>query len=300
MADPCVTSEDGDLDISFIIVSYNTADLIETCLNSVCACEDCRKEIFVVDNASTDGSATLILEKYPDVRFIANERNVGFAAANNQVLALCKGRYIFFLNPDTKIESTSLLPILSFLDPRPDIGLAGTRIINPDGSIQESVSFHYPGQRHARRELHGLKGRIACVLGASMIARTDLIRKVGGFDPEFFLYGEDQDLCLRIRKLGYEIGYNDACTVTHFGGQSERSSKPFEVWTKKTRAEYLFYRKHYLPATIRKIAREDICKSSWRIFTIRLILPFMTDKERQLEKLAKYRAVYTEVKKIRS
>src|SRR4030042_666987 len=125
---------------------------------------------------------------------------------------------------------------IRFMDAHPQVGLAGTRLINPDGSLQESVSWRYPGQKFAGAEMAGLKGRIACVLGASMIARTDLIRRIGGFDEEFTLYGEDQDLCLRIRREGYEIGYVDSVAVAHFGGRSERQSVPAEGWKKKTRA----------------------------------------------------------------
>lgn len=101
---------------------------------------------------------------------------------------------------------------------------AGVKLINPDGSPQESFSFEYPGQKYAARELAGLKGSIAWVLGAGMLVRTDLFRRIGGFDEDFFMYGEDQDLCLRIRKARYEIGFIDSALMVHLRGQSERQS----------------------------------------------------------------------------
>src|SRR4030042_5833134 len=181
------------VEISIIIVSYNTVDLIGACLDSIEVFKDCSREIFVVDNASNEGSAIFIKNNYPSVHLIANTENKGFAAANNQALERCQGRYIFFLNPDTKIAHPECLKeTVSFMDANPHIGLAGTKVINPDGTLQESISYRYPGEKYTNNELSGLTGSIACVLGASMIARAEIIKKISGFDEDFFLYGEDQ------------------------------------------------------------------------------------------------------------
>lgn len=284
------------IDLSIIIVSYNTVDLIGNCLDSIYSLNDVSKEVHVIENASADGSASLIQKNFPMVSLTINSKNRGFAAANNQVLPLCRGRYIFFLNPDTKVISGALAEAITFMDANPHIGLAGTKIINPDGSLQDSISYRYPGQKYARDELTGLKGVIACVLGASMIAPSKLIRDVNGFDESFFLYGEDQDLCLRIRKNGFEIGYIDSAVVVHFRGQSERRSTSAEVWKKKLTAEHLFYRKHYLPETIARIKRTDILKARWRIATLKLAMPFVKDKAKAIEKLIKYDVIYKELK----
>lgn len=287
------------IEISIIIVSYNTIDQIGVCLESIRADQDCSKEVFVIDNASTDGSVDLLRRNYPWVHLIANKENRGFAAANNQVLPRCQGRYILFLNPDTKVEPGSLRKFISFMEANPHIGLAGSKVIYPDGSLQESVSYRYPGQRYATHELSGLKGSIACVLGASMIARAEIVRQAGGFDEDFFLYGEDQDLCLRIRKAGYEIGYCDAAVVVHLGGQSERKSTSEELFRKKTQAEYLFYKKHYLPQTTEWLRRTELLKAYWRIATLKLSLPFVRNKNKASEKLTKYQVLYEESKRFR-
>jgi N-acetylglucosaminyl-diphospho-decaprenol L-rhamnosyltransferase len=282
------------IDFSIVIVSYNTADLIVDCLASTLASEDCGKEIFVVDNASTDGSADVVRERFPGVHLMANDKNRGFAAANNQVLPLCRGRCLFFLNPDTTLPPRSLKTLGDFLERNPRVGLAGARMVNPDGTDQESVSRRYPGEKFAAGELTGLPGRIACVLGAAMAARTDIIRAVNGFDESFFLYGEDEDLCLRIRKAGYEIGYAEDAVVMHIGGQSERQSPSADRWRKKVRAEYQFYRKHYRPETVARIRRADVLKARWRIFSLQAMMPFLRDKTAAREKLTRYWVIYEE------
>lgn len=280
------------MDLSIIIVSYNTSDLIGTCLASVTAYDDVMKEVFVVDNASTDGSTAFIRNNFPSVHLTENTENRGFAAANNQILTQCNGRYIFFLNPDTSVMPGAFNEAVSFMDVCPHIGLAGTKIINPDGSHQDSVSYRYPGEKYTAGELSGIPGQIACVLGAGMIARAKLIKDMRGFDEDFFLYGEDEDLCLRIRKSGYEIGYIGSAVVVHYGGQSERQTTSSEIWKKKTNAEFLFYRKHYLSKTIERIRRAHLLKARWRIATLKLTTPFSINNNKAKEKLIKYRAIH--------
>jgi N-acetylglucosaminyl-diphospho-decaprenol L-rhamnosyltransferase len=286
-------TENDNPEVSIIIVTYNTADLIGTCLDSIAADTGPVREVFVVDNASTDAGVEIVRERYPWVHLSAAAINRGFAAANNQVLPLCRGRYIYYLNPDTRLTGSGVLAAcVRFMDGNPAVGLAGTRLVNPDGSLQQSVSWRYPGHRFASAETAGLQGAIACVMGASMFARAELIRRMGGFDEEFALYGEDQDLCLRIRRAGHEIGYIDEAVVVHHGGQSERQSLPAEVWKKKTRAEQLFYRKHYLPRTAARIRRADMIKACFRIVTLKLAAPFGRKRDAAEGKRIKYRAVY--------
>ncbi len=177
------------------------------------------------------------------------------------------------------------------MDSHPDVGLAGTRLVYPDGSLQPSVENRYPGQRYTKNELKGLKGDIAWVLGASMIARQSLIRTLEGFDENFFLYGEDLDLCLRIRRAGWLIGHIPEAEVIHWEGQSERGNLPVEVWEKKIKAEFGFYRKHYSSNAFRAIKRSNLLQAYWRIFTLNLTLPFSGNKEKTLAKLEKYKLI---------
>jgi len=279
------------LDLSVIIVNFNTADFLDRCLSSVASQSDVDSEVIVVDNCSRDGSQQFLRNKFPWVKLIANDQNLGFSRANNQALNICRGKLIYFLNPDTEVRPGVFRSMIDFMDSHPGVGLAGTRLVNPDGSPQSSVEIRYPGQRHVRDELKGLKGDIAWVMGSSMIVRIEVLRGIDGFDEHFFLYGEDLDLCLRIRKSGWVIGYAPEAVVVHWGGQSERNNLPVEVWEKKIKAETAFYRKHYSPKTFRAIERWNFIQASWRIFTLKLEMLFSTNKVHVLSKLEKYRLV---------
>lgn len=282
------------MDVSIIIVSYNTADLTVACLESVFASQRVSYEVFVVDNASQDGSAGIIRDKFPQVRLVANEENRGFGAANNQALQECSGRYVIFLNPDTTVGPDSFFKMAAYMDAHSEVGLAGPRVLNPDGTRQDSMSTRYPGHRYGAADLGHLPGEIACVLGACQIASTGLLHELGGFDEDFFLYGEDQDICLRIRKRGFEIGFIDDAVIMHHGGQSERGTLPAEVVRKKIRAELLFYRKHYRPETVRRLCQKQSRRAFWRIFFIRLLMSMMSDKTEAQGKLARYRVIHEE------
>ncbi|HOP48344.1 MAG TPA: glycosyltransferase family 2 protein [Desulfobacteraceae bacterium] len=275
-------------DLSVIIINYNTADLLAGCLNSVFEQSGCKFEVIVVDNASHDNSQSIVRNEFPYVKLIANESNIGFSRANNKGLEVCGGDYIYFLNPDTELRQGVFISMIEFMDSYKDIGLAGTGIVNPDGSFQPSLETHYPGQRHAKRELKGLRGDIAWVLGASMIIRREIIQELGGFDERFFLYGEDQDLCLRVRKAGWVIGFIPDAVAVHWGAQSERDNLPVEVWKKKLDAEVLFYKKHYSKSTVAAIKRGNLLQAFWRVFTLKLTLPFCADKHVCIRKLEKY------------
>ena len=280
-------------DLTIIIVNYNTADMLVRCLHSISSQSGNNPEVIVVDNASQDSSLELTKAIFPWVKVIANKRNLGFARANNQALGISNSKYIYFLNPDTEVKYGAFDAIIEFMESNPEVGLAGTRILNPDGSSQSSVERRYPGQRHSKGELFGLKGDIAWVLGASMIARRFVLRNIGGFDERFFIYGEDLDLCLSVRKSGWTIAFISNAVVVHWGGASERDTLPVEVWKKKFDAEFLFYEKHYSKETIRAIRRANIIHALWRILTLNLTLPFCKEKETSLKKLERYRLILT-------
>lgn len=285
-------SEGSPPDISIVIVLYNAADLIVPCIRSVLDSGGVSLELFVVDNASSDGGARVVRERFPSVRRIENAGNRGFGAANNQVLAECSGRYIVLLNPDTEATPGAFRRMVDYMDAHPGVGLAGPSVRNLDGTRQDTVSLGYPGEKRSAGEVAGLPGKIACVMGACQIVRAPLMRELGGFDEDFFLYGEDQDLCLRIRRKGFEIGHVDPAVIVHLGGGSERGTPPVEIWRKKALAEYLFYRKHYRPETVRRIARAHRFRETRKIVLTRLALPFVRDRAKALERLERYRVVY--------
>jgi N-acetylglucosaminyl-diphospho-decaprenol L-rhamnosyltransferase len=263
--------------------------MLARCLDSICSQSGKNPEVIVVDNASQDNSVEMTKAIFPWVQVIANKLNFGFSKANNQALEISSGKYIYFLNPDTELKEGAFDAIIEFMESNPEVGLAGTRILNPDGSSQSSVEKRYPGQRYSKNELFGLKGDIAWVLGASMISRSSILKDLEGFDERFFVYGEDLDICLSIRKLGWIIGYIPNAVAVHWGGASEQDTLPVEVWKKKLDAEFLFYEKHYSKKTIKAIKKANIIHALWRIITLNLTLPFCKNKEVPLKKLYKYR-----------
>ena len=286
---PTIRYRTEKMNISIIIVSYNTADFLRNCFASLQLSSGVTKEIFVVDNCSTDNSVQIVAEKFPEVNLIINSENRGFGAANNQALNICAGRYILFLNPDTTVKPETLQRASEFMDSNQHIGLAGAKILNPDGTIQESISYRYPGEKFTSGETANLQGNIACVLGAFMIARKELITAIGGFDEDFFLYGEDQDLCWRIREKGYSIGYIEDAEVLHWGGQSEIKTTPFALFEKKLKAEYLFYKKHYTLKTIARIKKSQRSKAIYRLATLKWSAPFARNKAKLQNKIECYK-----------
>jgi hypothetical protein len=275
--------------ISVIIVNYNTADFIGRCLDSVIRQQGVSHEIIVVDNASVDGSAALIRQQYPMVRLIANPHNAGFAAANNQAVDGCRGGCLFFLHPDATAEDGCLEAIVRFMKAAPSVGIAGTAILDPDGSHHPSVHAYYAGGRRARRISAGLPGDIAWVLGAAMAMPTDVMRQLGGFDERFFLYGEEQDLCLRVRQGGYTVGYIPEARVTHWGGKSERRHGLENIFEKKFIAEYQFYHKHYPPAVVRHIWLTSCLQAAWRLISLYPMKRIGRETDRRAKKRCKYR-----------
>ncbi len=288
------------MNISVIIVTYQSRDVIEACLSSLLDDSQGQADIHVVDNASRDGTAAYVKTRFPRVRLHENRMNLGFSAANNQALRLCdpNAAYVLFLNPDTTMRPNTLPKLMDFMDKHPQVGMAGPKIVNVDGSPQDSVSYRYPGHRFAHGHTDHLPGKIASVLGACMITRLALMTELGGFDEDFFLYGEDQDLCLRVRSRGFTIGYVEQVEVMHHGGKSEQGTGLAELTAKKIRAEYLFYQKHYSQEVIKRIFRYHYRRACWRTMMYRIPLPTTAYNHKRQKKLERYQAIRDALEKM--
>jgi GT2 family glycosyltransferase len=255
------------MDVSVIILNYNTCDLTLNAIASVYASEaSCSYEIIVVDNHSSDSSVTEIKSEYPDVRLIENPSNDGFAKGNNIGIKLAAGRYILLLNSDTIMRSDTLQTMVAFMDLNMSVGAAGCKIILPDGSLDKackrgfptpSASFYYafgisklfPNvPRFNQYQLGYLDPDqdypVDCLVGAFMMVRKQVVDQVGMLDEEFFMYGEDIDWCYRIKQGGWQIHYYPYTQIVHHKGASSRR-KPFKIIYEFHRAMYLFHRKHY-------------------------------------------------------
>lgn len=255
------------MDVSILILNYNTCQLTLDCIQSVYQSHtQYAYEIIVVDNASSDGSATAIPAAYPELTFIANTDNVGFAKGNNQGMKVAQGRYILLLNSDTIVQSDTLETMVSFMDAYPRAGASGCKIVLPDGSLDKAckrgfptpaASFYYAfgfskwfpdNPRFNGYQLGYLNPDesypIDSLVGAFMLVRREVIEQIGGLDEAFFMYGEDIDWCYRIKEAGWEIHYRGNTQIIHYKGASSRR-KPFKIIYEFHRAMWLFHRKHY-------------------------------------------------------
>lgn len=264
-------------DLAIIIVTWNVRELLEACLTSVY--EGLRDsnlvgEVWVVDNASTDESATMVRERFPQARLIANETNVGFAAANNQALQAMGfpsaephdlPRYVLLLNPDTEVLDDALATMVRFLDENPRAGVAGAKLLYPDGRLQHSA-FTFPTLAqaffdffplHYRLLNSRLNGRyprrlyecgepfpIDHPLGAALMARREAIQQVGLLDERFFIYCEEIDWCMRMKKAGWSIYCVPKAEVVHHEAKSTGQVRG-EMFAALWKSRYLLFEKHY-------------------------------------------------------
>jgi GT2 family glycosyltransferase len=261
-------------DVSIVIVSFNTRELLRRCLATVAASGDgLSVETIVVDNVSRDGSADLVEGEFPAVKLVRSDVNLGFAAANNKAFPLAQGRYVVLLNSDAFLRPGALQRSVRYMDADPRIGLGGARLVGRDDSWQPSarmfpsplLEFYMLSGLAARFQSSRIFGRmdrtwadqdraaeVDWVPGAYSIVRRDVLEKVGYFDERFFLYYEEVDLCRRIRAAGYRIWYWPDVVVEHWGGESSKtverlsvskSGSQLTLW--RMRSELLFYRKHH-------------------------------------------------------
>lgn len=260
------------MDLSIVIVSYNTRDLLRDCLHSVYANEaEFAYEVIVVDNHSPDDSAAMVRQEFPQAILIASQVNGGYAYANNLGLHQAQGRHLLLLNPDTVLPPTALRDMLAFVRQHPDAGVVGAKLVLRDGSLDLACRRSFPSLDVAFYRLIGLSKRypnsprfnrynlgyldpnqvaeIDSVVGAFMWIRREALDQAGLLDEQFFAYAEDIDLCYRIKiEHGWKVYYNPAVVVTHFKGQAMRQ-RATAMTIEFYRAMWLFHRKHYAKHT---------------------------------------------------
>ncbi|TKB97861.1 glycosyltransferase family 2 protein [Pedobacter cryophilus] len=254
--------------LSIIIVSYNVRDLLQQALDSLIdSAEGFEYEIFVVDNASKDQTVEMIEAKYPTIKLIANQKNIGFSKANNQAILMAKGEYILVINPDTITSADTIPKVLSFMDTKEQAGGLGVRMINAQGKyLKESkrglptpwaaftkfsgVSKVLPKSKFLNRYYMGWinefeTAEIEVLAGAFMLLRSKALKKTGLFDESFFMYGEDIDLSYRLTLAGYKNYYYSDTYIIHFKGQSTRKLS-WRYIQSFYGAMYIFVRKYFL------------------------------------------------------
>lgn len=261
------------MDVSIIIVNWNTRELLSACLDSVIAGQEfavkgdgdsrpdgsLAAEIFVVDNASTDGSPAMVRERFPQVRLIENAENIGFARANNQAIRQSRGHYVLLLNSDTEVYPGALSLMFAFMAKHPQAGGCGPRLLNADGSLQESCQpMLTPGREfwrliflerlwqqatYCQAGWDMLTPRpVEVIKGACFLLRRTALQQVGLLDEQYYIYTEEVDLCYRLLQSGWELWWVPPALVKHYG-QASSVQMAEAMYVQLYRSKIQFYRK---------------------------------------------------------
>ncbi|MBC8412620.1 MAG: glycosyltransferase family 2 protein [Nitrospira sp.] len=260
--------------ISIIIVSFNTSEILHKCLSELYAHPVAHEmEVFIVDNNSYDNSVEMIRENYKDIILIENKTNMGFAAANNQAYKLAGGSYIILLNPDAYLKAGAIDNAITFMETHTDCALCGGRLINLQGTLDPSAR-KYPGSLAKLFIISGLSSRYASskifsksdmnyfdhnsvmevdwVPGTFTVYRASALKDHGLFDERFYIYYEETDLCLNLKRKGWKIYFIPDAEVIHVGGASSKVRKDLDfdesgaqVLKFRMRSEYLYFRKNH-------------------------------------------------------
>ncbi len=264
------------VDISVIIVNWNTRDILMDCLNSINkTVTDIDLEIYVVDNNSADGSQVAVKKRFPDVKLIENETNTGFAHANNQALKIMNGRFAVLLNSDAVLKENAVKKLLAFMTSTPSVGIAGVQLLNDDGSRQNSIDnfpstetevfnksilrLFFPGKYPSKSMNYQNPIEVDSVIGACMIVRKEAIDEVGAFDEDYFIFLEETDWCFRMYKKGWKVYHVPDAEVFHLSGHSKKKT-PWRSQIEYYKSLYKFFRKNRTPASYLTIRILKPCK----------------------------------------
>jgi len=252
-------------DLSIIIVSWNVKDWLKSCLDSIYKyAGDLAPEVIVVDNQSHDRTAEMVRLNFAQVKLMTNEKNVGYATANNQGYAVSKGEYILFLNPDTLILPDTLATMIDFMAGNEKIGIAGCQHLNPDQTLQPSVRRFPtlsaifliisklakvfpnlpPLNRYLARDFdyHRLQP-VDQVAGSFFLCRRAMLQQIGAYDENFFTWFEEVDLCRRAQKAGWQVWYNPAAQIIHHGGRSFKQQLVYKNQKNFIKSAWHYFRK---------------------------------------------------------
>ena len=233
----------GVVDLSILVISWNTLEMTRDCLASVMErLGGLSAEVILVDNASSDGSAEMVAAEFPTVRLIRNADNRGFAAANNQAMAVARGRYLLLLNSDTIVHGDVLSDSLAYMEAQRDVGVMGCRVLNADGSVQLTCAMYphlvnlmleasglwklkwprFLGRHHMTDWQRDSEREVEMVSGCYMLVRREVVEQVGMLDQDFFFFGEETDWCRRISNAGWKLVFAPVGEITHYGGGSAK------------------------------------------------------------------------------
>jgi len=253
--------------LSVIILNYNVSYFLRQCILSVQeALVGIESEIIIVDNNSQDDSCTMLSQFFPNLILIQNKENVGFSKANNQAVAIAKGEYVCILNPDTAVTKETFKIVLEFAETKNNLGALGVRLVDGTGNFLPESKRNIPKPKVAFYKILGLKskkysyysnhlsenesGQVEVLVGAFMLLKREVYNHVGGFDEDYFMYGEDIDLSYKLLKANFENYYLGNVSVLHYKGESTTRDN---IYLKRFYgAMHIFYKKHFISSNIFK------------------------------------------------
>mgnify|MGYP001257560424 CR=1 FL=1 len=252
------------MDLSIVIVSWNTQNLLKSCLKSIIQfTKNIKYEIIVIDNASNDGSVGMIQSQFPSVILIKNKENVGFSKANNQGIRIAKGEHIVLLNSDTYITENSFYKMFIYMKENKEVGICGPKVLNPDHSPQSTrvdqfkpfdtflkITGLYNYKKEVERMDYNRVQKVEVIGGCCMFFRKKVFDTVGLLDEHYFLYNEENDICLRAKKIKWEIVFYPVSTIFHFKGSStsqKEISEKVEIACYKSNMH--FFKKYFSKQT---------------------------------------------------
>ncbi len=304
-------------DVSIIIVNWNTRDILCSCLQSIYEQGgEIDFEVIVIDNASTDGSVEMVKKNYPQVTLIENSQNRGFAAANNQGIAISEGRYVLLLNSDTVVLDNAIAETIAFADSHPKAAVVGCRVLNLDQTLQPTCFMFpsilnmllsstylyklFPKSKFFGRERMTWWSRqnvreVDVVTGCFMLVRRQAIEQVGMMDEKFFMYAEETDWCYRFKQAGWKILFTPCAEIIHLGGQST-AQRSADMIVRLRLSILRFMRKHH-GCRVYGIA----CFLTALFFALRV--PFWTfvslfTREKRKQSVIKMRAYLSGIRKV--
>jgi len=303
-------------DISIIIVNWHSKDYVRSCLNALAHRSDGAScEVVVVDNASYDGCGEMLAAEWPDTSFVQSPHNLGFAGANNLGATYARAGVLLFLNPDTEIMGSAIERLFAVVNHASPVGVVGARLLNSDGSLQTSCVQAFPTvvnqavdseilrTWYPNAELWGTRAfaassespfEVEAVSGACMMVRRSAFEAVGGFTTDYFMYGEDLDLCWKMRQAGLlNLYVNDAVVVHHGGGSSRKAPSAFSIVTMRSSVAHML-RRTQGPAASRAYRVSSGTVAVARLVLLMVVFPFCQwrgERERWRAALGKWWAI---------
>lgn len=253
------------MNLSIIIVSWNVKELLRKCLKSIFEkTQGIEFEIIVVDNASNDGSAQMVLTEFPKVALIASNENLGFARGNNMGFEQASGKYVLFMNPDMELVENSFPKLIELMDKNPNIALSTCQLIYPDGALQRNVKnnpgtcdqilillklHHFFQPKCLKKYLakgfdYTKEQEVKQIMGAFIFADAEILKKLEGWDSRYFVWWEDLDLCKRVQDAKYKILYTPITKVMHYEAKAFEQQQSFEKQIRFNRGMRIYFRKH--------------------------------------------------------